>query len=300
MRNLFLIIIFLVQISEFNAQELVDSLIPIDSSKIVKSIIPAPFNIIDADTIKLGEHDEMICDSYTALGVPYVYDALHSFNRRRMDYFGGYMNVKVNAALEQIRAKGFQSDIKQLHIQIDPQTLTVHWIAVVGPSEDGNCYAFLDSRGSAGGGLSAVNKQIPRMHSNYANMNASLLLDFDENVLQCFEGNGTPLPIYSSYINIRQKFYKYATDCTNDSTNAVIVQIGTNVNGLNTAMTAAPAYNQLTKNTTYTKSKTYRVKSGDTLGQIAQRYHTSIATIKRLNHLKSDRIQIGQVIKLPY
>ena len=128
------------------AQDEIDSLVPVDSTKILKTIVPPEFKLIDSDTIQLGEHDEMICDSYSALGVPYVYDALHAFNRRRMDYFGGYLNVKVNAALQRIREKGFSSDIKKLYIQIDPLTLSVYWIAVVGPSEDGKCYACIDSR----------------------------------------------------------------------------------------------------------------------------------------------------------
>ena len=78
--------------------------------------------------------------------------------------------------------KGFPSDIKKLYIEIDPLSLTVQWIAVVGPSEDGRCYACMDSRGSAGGGLSAVNGQIPIMHRGYPSMQPKLILDFNEDV----------------------------------------------------------------------------------------------------------------------
>lgn len=38
----------------------------------------------------------------------------------------------------------------------------------------------------------------------------------------------------------------------------------------------------------------YVVKSGDILGKIASKYHTSVANIKHWNNLKSDLIQIGQ------
>lgn len=280
------------------AQEEVDTFVPIDSPNAKKTIDLPVFQLIDSDTIQLGEHDEMICDSYTAMGKSSVYDALHSFNRRRTDYFGGYLNVKVNAGLERIRNKGFQSDVKKLYIQIDPYSLTVYWIAVVGPSEDGKCYACMDSRGSAGGGLSAVNGQIASMHRGYPSMEPKLLLDFNEDVLQCYEWNGTELPEYCNYINIRQKFYKYATDCYNESADSVIVSLNFKNTGYDT-MNDQVTQNEEAKKVSSAKSKVYKVKSGDTLGYIAQRYHTSVSAIKRLNHLKSDNINVGQVLKIP-
>lgn len=42
--------------------------------------------------------------------------------------------------------------------------------------------------------------------------------------------------------------------------------------------------------------KTYRVKRGDTLWIIAQRFNTDIDTLKRINRLKSSRLEIGQTI----
>lgn len=47
------------------------------------------------------------------------------------------------------------------------------------------------------------------------------------------------------------------------------------------------------------KTKIHVVKKGDTLGKIAQRYGVTIAQIKKLNKLKSDRIQVGQRLKIP-
>jgi lysophospholipase L1-like esterase len=43
----------------------------------------------------------------------------------------------------------------------------------------------------------------------------------------------------------------------------------------------------------------YIVKSGDTLSAIAQRNHTTVATIKRINGLSSDKIRVGQRLKMP-
>jgi LysM repeat protein len=46
-------------------------------------------------------------------------------------------------------------------------------------------------------------------------------------------------------------------------------------------------------------SKTYKVKQGDTLSGIAQKYGTTVAKIKAKNGLKSDMIKIGQTLKIP-
>ena len=43
----------------------------------------------------------------------------------------------------------------------------------------------------------------------------------------------------------------------------------------------------------------YKVKSGDTLGHIAQRYGVTSKTIKEINGLEGDKLSIGQSIKVP-
>ena len=42
----------------------------------------------------------------------------------------------------------------------------------------------------------------------------------------------------------------------------------------------------------------YKVKSGDNLGKIAIKYHTRVRQLKSWNNLKSDRIAIGQRLKV--
>lgn len=44
---------------------------------------------------------------------------------------------------------------------------------------------------------------------------------------------------------------------------------------------------------------TYMVKKGDTLSRIAYRYNSSVAALKKENSLHSDRIRIGQKIRIP-
>jgi hypothetical protein len=257
-----------------------------------KVLLIPPFQLINTDTLKLGEYDELVCDSYTALGMPYVYDALHSFNARRMDKFGGYLNVKINQGLESIRKKGFNSDVKQLYIQVNPKTLTVHWVAVVGPSEDGKCYVRIDSRGSAGGGLPAVNKQLPRMHNLYPTLNSVKLLEFNENVIKCYDWNGNRLDSVCSFVNIRQHFFKYY-----DS------QIGSAIT-LEDYVAKYPCTTDGEllpgpKKFVAPRYRTYNVKSGDSLSTIAAKYHTTVSKLKKANGLRSDLIRIGQVLKIP-
>ncbi len=85
-------------------------------------------------------------------------------------------------------------------------------------------------------------------------------------------------------------------------------------NRFNTTVTTLKALNNLTTNTltigqilnlptTGTTppptTSTYTVKSGDTLYTIANRYNTTVDTIKNLNNLTTNTLTIGQVLLLP-
>lgn len=67
--------------------------------------ILSPFSLINSDTINLDENDILIKDSYCAKGQPDVYDALHSFQSRKVDGFGGFLNDKINLGLEKLDSK---------------------------------------------------------------------------------------------------------------------------------------------------------------------------------------------------
>nr|WP_239559057.1 LysM peptidoglycan-binding domain-containing protein [Sporohalobacter salinus] len=43
----------------------------------------------------------------------------------------------------------------------------------------------------------------------------------------------------------------------------------------------------------------YKVKSGDTLSELANRYNSDISEIKELNNLNAPRIKVGQTLKIP-
>lgn len=270
-----------------------------DSIPQVKLIEVPPFTLMNTDTIALGVNDFLVCDSYTAMGQEWVYDALHSFNTRRMDKFGGHLNEKINLALAEVRVNGYNSDLKKLYIQIDPQTLTVFWTAVVGPSEDGRCYVSVDSRGSAGGGLPAVMKQCPRMHRIHENQVPVKLLEFNENVIQCYDWSGNKLDTITKYINIQQHFYKYYDPrIGNTITLAEYDNPSVQTNNVNSiAMTTAIPPKK--KVATVSSTRKYTVKSGDTLSQIAEKFHTTPSKIKQANGLRSDMIRAGQTLKIP-
>ena len=48
-----------------------------------------------------------------------------------------------------------------------------------------------------------------------------------------------------------------------------------------------------------TETTLYRVRWGDTLGKIALRYNTTVATLVRLNNLRSHHIQAGKMLRIP-
>ena len=269
-----------------------------DSTK-TPEIYSFRFNKINRDTISLEINDILVCDSFCAQGIPYTYDALHSFNARRMDRFGGYLNVKINKGLEEIRNKGFPSDIKILHIQINPVTLKVYWFAVLGPSTDGKSYVRVDSRGSAGGGLPAVTKQLPRMHRIYDGLSAHKFLEFNENVKVYYDWNGNQLCDFKGAVNIRQHFYKYGTYDVSKIESVVVNSSQTSVNKIVAPEIITTQQKIQVKTVTKPRYKTYKVKSGDTLSEIAAKYHVSISHLKKTNNLRSNTIQIGQILKIP-
>jgi hypothetical protein len=153
---------------------------------------------------------ETITGSYTAEGRKNVYDALHSFNYRRSDKFGGYINSRVKEATQKYKKENNITavDVLEIKIKIEPQELIVDWEVKIGPSTDGYSYEIIDSRGSAGGGPRAVEKQLSDMHGLYPNLTPVLVKNFNEDVPKYYVNDRKKSNQHGT-INIQQKFFKY-------------------------------------------------------------------------------------------
>ena len=47
------------------------------------------------------------------------------------------------------------------------------------------------------------------------------------------------------------------------------------------------------------RSSTHTIRRGETLSGIANRYHVSLITLRKVNELTSDVLRIGQVLTIP-
>jgi hypothetical protein len=125
-------------------------------------------------------------------------DALHSFERRKSDGFGGRMTSKVDDKLKEVYNAGINPDITDIKININSQSYTVNWSVTIDESKDGIAYMGLTTRGSAGGGADRrAQGQIDglmRKMKRKGYENIELALDFKN-----------PSGVY-----IRQFFYKYS------------------------------------------------------------------------------------------
>jgi hypothetical protein len=139
-------------------------------------------------------------------------DALHSFDKRKMDGFGGYMlrgsppskwsssitfdqGKSINQALQEVWKSGINPDITKLEIQVDSKNLSVKWVATIDESKDGKAYVGMSTVGSAGGNAdSRAQGQVDKMKKFVKGaQDHTLVLDFNN----------------PSGIKIRQFFYKW-------------------------------------------------------------------------------------------
>lgn len=120
-------------------------------------------------------------------------DALHSFESRKIDGFGGRMSTKINEQLRKMYLNGINPDIESIKINIDPIKYAVQWEATLIPSKNGIAYVGLITRGSAGAN---ADERAKNQLKDIQQKNATLVLDFN----------------FNKGLKIRQFFYKYSLD----------------------------------------------------------------------------------------
>lgn len=101
-------------------------------------------------------------------------------------------------------------------------------------------------------------------------------------------------PMYNKMIQQTQKILEQK-----DTATTAVVDTAT-VNVVADTMNYNIKTETKTKKTETPKQQptTYTVKKGDTLGAIAKKYKTTVANIKKLNNLKSDKLKIGQKLRV--
>jgi hypothetical protein len=129
--------------------------------------------------------------------IPNRVDALHSFERRKSDGFGGRMSTKIKEGLMDMYNKGINPQVTDLKVNIDSVNYKVNWEAKLERSKDGKAYIGFMTFGSAGSGADSRAKgQEKGMKERIGGQNYKLVLDFKN-----------PKGIY-----IRQYFYQYTRD----------------------------------------------------------------------------------------
>ena len=127
--------------------------------------------------------------------IPNRIDALHSFESRKSDGFGGKMSTKIKQAMLKLYKKGINPDVSDIKIDVDTVNYKVKWSAKVHESKDGKAYIGITTFGSAGSDADkrAV-AQFEGVKQRVGGDDYKLVLDFKN------RQNG---------IYIRQFFYKY-------------------------------------------------------------------------------------------
>ncbi len=77
-------------------------------------------------------------------------DALHSFESRKSDGFGGKMSTKINEEMRKLYKKGINPDVSDIKIDVDSVNYKVKWSAKVHESKDGKAYIGVTTFGSTG------------------------------------------------------------------------------------------------------------------------------------------------------
>jgi len=149
---------------------------------------------------------------YVPKSVPNRGDALHSFDARLADGFGGYMlrgnppskwreyikfnqGKSINETLIDLWKQGVNPDVTKLSINVDSKNYSVNWTATIDYSDDDKAYIGMSTVGSAG------NNADSRAQGQIANLKQRVPGAKDYTLVLDFKN---PSGIY-----IRQFFYKW-------------------------------------------------------------------------------------------
>ena len=137
------------------------------------------------------------------------YDAMHSFQSRKRDGFGGKMNTIVNAALLKFYTElSLNPEITSIKINADDTNWRVTWEVTIEESKDGKAWIGLTSRGGAGrkdgpgGSIARAERQITQRISTLSaelkdpRLETKRVFDFN------FQGKGAYIrQIFIAYTN---------------------------------------------------------------------------------------------------
>lgn len=169
--------------------------------------------IISEDKIKLPI---IVSGSYSAKGQKNPADALHSFERRKSDGFGGGMSTEINKKLKEVYQSGINPDIEDIEINIDSKNLFVSWSVKIVKNKNNKAYIGIQTFGSAGFDADRrAAEQKQEMMSRIEN-----LVDYD--LAKDF--------VNKNGIYIRQYFYKYTTTEFPPHGSGVFGKISSNLN----------------------------------------------------------------------
>jgi hypothetical protein len=136
------------------------------------------------------------------------WDAMHSFQSRKKDGFGGKVHEKIEKKLKELYDKGINPEVKSIKVKMDESSWKVTIDVEVGPSADGKAWMGITSRGGAGTNVGEnasskraqqqIDKKLKDLKTelNDPGMETKKLLDFEH------DSN-------NKKIHVRQIFYTY-------------------------------------------------------------------------------------------
>lgn len=130
-------------------------------------------------------------------------DALHSFQSRRKDKFGGKMHEIVNTALRDVYKQNINPFIESISIDMgqNGNGPIVNWEVIITNSTDGKAYVGLNSRGGAGGKSDASARALKQANQKKKDLPGEL----NEPKLE----NKDVLDYENPKVYIRQIFWQY-------------------------------------------------------------------------------------------